>query len=446
MVIVYEIKDNYNYIFFPTHPIYTLLKKNILEYETIENIQYDIIEIIDIINKILYLIENKIKNSIESNTDITDIMDIKIICNVKYVNEIFSYGEITINLKQTLSIQFIINKNEFNSNIKFNIINYDNISKIFEILIKNNKSTIYSLKPKEIFNIICYEFPKETIIYNGEITYDSIFNKYEYNGMGKLYYQGNIIYDGIFYDGFIINNEKYTYGIHYNFLSNHFTWIGQIYINPYPHPIYYPRKIIKHGKGRYFINKQLIYKGDYHNDKFNGFGKLYHDDILIYEGTFMNGEYFGKGKLYKNNSLIYKGDFINGKFHGKGKYYKNNSLIYEGDFLNDKYFGKGKHYKDGLLIYEGDYINNLQNGWGKFYTECYNDTNIPKLFYEGNCTNGKFNGYGKYYYEHEIIYEGEFINNKFNGNGKFYINDKIMYDGKFTNGIPSINNTNNNPT
>ena len=45
--------------------------------------------------------------------------------------------------------------------------------------------------------------------------------------------------------------------------------------------------------------------------------------------------YNGKGKCYINGQLIYDGEFKNDFKHGKGKLYKNGQLVYEGLFKNN---------------------------------------------------------------------------------------------------------------
>lgn len=52
-------------------------------------------------------------------------------------------------------------------------------------------------------------------------------------------------------------------------------------------------------------------------------------------------EYNGYGKYYLNNNLIYDGQFKEGKYHGLGKEYKGNNVEYIGEFNYKKRKGYG---------------------------------------------------------------------------------------------------------
>ena len=69
-------------------------------------------------------------------------------------------------------------------------------------------------------------------------------------------------------------------------------------------------------------------------------------DILIFEGEYSNGERNGKGKEYMNYELIYKGEYFKGKrWNGKGKEFDNKgNLTFEGEHINGEKNGKGKEY------------------------------------------------------------------------------------------------------
>ena len=191
----------------------------------------------------------------------------------------------------------------------------------------------------------------------------------------------------------------------------------------------------KNGKGKnyFFYNGQLLFEGEYLNDKkwngigYNSKGKIIYEikngngprtdyderGNLLFQGEYLNGERNGKGKEYKGSIMLlkYNGEYLNGKKNGKGKeYFINNNLEFEGLYLNDKKWegkgydpsgnliyelkkGKGliKEYNEDILEYEGEYINGLRNGKGKEYDK---DGNV---IFEGEYINGLRHGKGKEY-------------------------------------------------
>ena len=82
------------------------------------------------------------------------------------------------------------------------------------------------------------------------------------------------------------------------------------------------------------------------NDKKNGNVKEYNSKgELEFEGEYVEGIRNGKGKEYYNNELIFEGEYSNNKrWNGKSKEYDKytDRLIYEGEYLNGERNGKGK--------------------------------------------------------------------------------------------------------
>ena len=228
---------------------------------------------------------------------------------------------------------------------------------------------------------------------------------------------------------------------------------------------------LKHGKGTlYYNDSNILYKGDFIEDKFEVYGEYHYNKSEHYVNQFKSGIMEEKGKLYdgdfiyhesKGNQLnIYKygnyylGEWKNGKKHGRGKIYsENNKVLFDGYFIDDKYFGnkiftyqKGEfyiggwknkkrdkgilYYENGNIKYEGDFVDDLFDGNGKYY--------YPSgyILYEGKYKMGKKMGKAKLYYENgNIEYDGDFSDDKFHGNGKlYYENGEIEYEGGFQNG------------
>ena len=119
------------------------------------------------------------------------------------------------------------------------------------------------------------------------------------------------------------------------------------------------------GKGDFYKDYELVYKGEYKECKYNGEGELFKDNKLIYKGTFKDDKYDGEGKLFKDSELIYEGTFKDDKYYtGTGKLFNNYYSLYEGDFKDGKYNGNGKLYRDGMAIYTGTFED------GKYYYTC----------------------------------------------------------------------------
>ena len=83
---------------------------------------------------------------------------------------------------------------------------------------------------------------------------------------------------------------------------------------------------------------------------------------IIYEDKGILKEYI-LGVNHKE--LLFEGEYLNDKRNGKGKeYIFGNELIFEGEYLNGKRWnGKGKEYNyNGKLEFEGEYLNGQKNG------------------------------------------------------------------------------------
>jgi len=82
---------------------------------------------------------------------------------------------------------------------------------------------------------------------------------------------------------------------------------------------YFNEDCEKIGKGTFNNFKtQNKYIGDYLKNQFNGYGKFYLNDNLIYDGQFKEGICHGLGKEYKGNNVNYIGEFNNNKRKGYG--------------------------------------------------------------------------------------------------------------------------------
>ena len=63
---------------------------------------------------------------------------------------------------------------------------------------------------------------------------------------------------------------------------------------------------LRHGKGIvYDKNSNIIYEGDFVDDKYEGYGKLIYENGSYYIGSFKNGIPHGEGRMYEKNDNNY---------------------------------------------------------------------------------------------------------------------------------------------
>ena len=277
----------------------------------------------------------------------------------------------------------IIRYNKFLQNkLSKNINSYKELSPVYRIIDKNGNVQEYDKKTNEL-------------IFEGKI------KNGKWNGLGKIYKDDKIIFEGIFLNGKEWEGKGTIY--YYNESINHFEkYIGNISEGK------------MNGEGK----------------KFSEYGRYVFEEYLEYEGNFMNGKKSGYGKEFNpKKDLIYEGEFLNDKRNGQGKEYRLDEIIFEGQFLKgEKWEGFGKEYSyDDNLIFEGEYKNGKRNGKGKKY---YNNKNNQIKFF-GNYLEGKKEGEGINYYQNgKIKFKGNYSKGgKLNGKG-YYINGELMYEIK----------------
>lgn len=283
---------------------------------------------------------------------------------------------------------------------------------------------------------------KESEGENAEIKEEKAETKEKKEIKGKI--EGNkIIYeDGKYYIGDIKDEKRHGKGIQYDKegeIIYEGDWIedkyegngkliekyGEYYIGQF-------KKGEKHGKGiKYYENEKKKYEGDFINNILEGKGIEYNDDgTKKFEGEFVAGVYEGEGKLYYHDGdLKYSGHWKDGKKNGKGiLYISKGKKEYEGDFFNDLFEGKGKYYNyyGGKLQYEGEWELNKRQGKGKIYDKdgkiiCEGDFESNE-YYIGEKKDGKKHGKGTLYLLSHMLsrYEGEFVNDLYEGKGKYF--------------------------
>jgi hypothetical protein len=149
-----------------------------------------------------------------------------------------------------------------------------------------------------------------------------------------------------------------------------------------------------------------------------------------------NQQYFTDKKLNNPTTAFshvpggkYKGDWYDNKKEGFGTLTYSNGDVYEGEFRADKREGKGtfykKHKKGGKLKkqYAGDWVADKREGRGVCLS--------VRGRYEGSWANNKQNGAGKMVYEDGEVYEGEWENGVRSGMGVLLLASGDKYEGMY---------------
>ena len=141
------------------------------------------------------------------------------------------------------------------------------------------------------------------------------------NGWGRQSRCNGEVFEGRFVNGLL--NGK---GIFLNGKSN--KYLGEF------------KDMKKWGKGK-LLTDEIIYEGDFNNDKIEGRGKIkIFKSGIEYEGTFINDNIEGAGIFKFLNGDIYEGEVKNGKIHGNGVYKYRNGKIKRGLFEDGKLVNK----------------------------------------------------------------------------------------------------------
>ena len=205
-----------------------------------------------------------------------------------------------------------------------------------------NKKLIYELKNGKSTNVVDYfGFESPDIV-----RYDS-----EKGFIYQYAYVRNLIFKGEYLNGNIwegkINNilDQYLLDVK----NGKFFWDDDEFTAEYSYGSW-------NGKGKEYKDNKLVFEGEYLNgNKWNGIGYEI-DSNKSYE--LKNGKGYFIHYFWIESNIIFKGEYINGKPNGKGKEYDDGKLVFEGEYLNGKRNGKGKEYnKEGEIIFEGEYSN-----------------------------------------------------------------------------------------
>tara|TARA_E500000178_G_scaffold351886_1_gene414014 strand:- start:46 stop:723 length:678 start_codon:yes stop_codon:yes gene_type:complete len=180
-------------------------------------------------------------------------------------------------------------------------------------------------------------------------------------------------------------------------------------------------------KGTFANDKGVKYTGEFGDDpgKRHGKGiliKTKNEDVATYKGQWKNDKFDGYGTLtIKSLGLKYTGKFKDGLRHGHGRefsYLKPNNTtdyeIYVGQFKNGNRDGRGNskgEIKEGnvKISYSGEWKNNKLHGQGKLLYR----SSIERISIEGEFKEGEVHGQTIVYKNGKLFGEGIVENNVF---------------------------------
>jgi hypothetical protein len=187
------------------------------------------------------------------------------------------------------------------------------------------------------------------------------------------------------------------------------------------------------GRGTYRFANGDTYEGDFHENRFHGFGTFtFAETKDVYSGEFLNGKKHGQGELH-TGEYDFKGTYMNDQKHRGTLNFKNGDE-FKGEFKNDVRCGHGtlKRKLTGEM-YDGQWANDKPNGQGSL---SFDDDFELRLQYVGSFQDGVFHGHGRMEYAHGGYYVGTWMHGSFHGHGELS-NAQGKFVGIFKHGAPS---------
>lgn len=151
-----------------------------------------------------------------------------------------------------------------------------------------------------------------------------------------------------------------------------------------------------------------VYKGEWQNNKKDGYGIQVWSNGNKYEGDWAKGFREGHGVFWikKDGKLRkqYAGNWKKGAKSGLGVYFYTDGSRYEGNWAEGMRQSRGTLFFANGDVYVGDWNQDKQSGFGTL-------TRANQDVYEGEWLGGKREGAGIYYYKSkDKIYDGEWVN------------------------------------
>ena len=235
----------------------------------------------------------------------------------KIKKQVFSY------LDNKPKLRIIINNKKIQNVLNIDINDYKKFNNCILSIDKNGKGVISSLSDNNL------------ILFEGE------YSNKKGNGKGIQYYNGEIIFEGIYKDGQKWNGKIKEHKLVYPSGNT------RLYDND-KKLIYegeYMNIIVKRKPQEYIYQYKLEFDGEYINGKFNGIMKKYNSqEMLLFEGKYVDGINNGDSIKYdESGNWLLKGEFPEGKiWNGQIRsFHTNGVLSFEGEFINGDVYGKG---------------------------------------------------------------------------------------------------------
>jgi internalin A len=201
-----------------------------------------------------------------------------------------------------------------------------------------------------------------------QVTYEGSFLNGLRNGFGKLYEDGNLVYEGEFALSLFEGKGKKYYP------NGKLNYEGDF------------SKGFMHGHGKlYREDGTLWYVAQFTNETIQGQGTIYFPDGHRLDVGFENGLPTGDGTYYFGDGTVrYVGGYKNGLRNGEGTiYYGNGVIMYEGEFIQSKFIKGKSYYEDGKLHYEGEMHEFEPEGMGVEYNR------DGTIYHQGQFHEGK---------------------------------------------------------
>ena len=305
-------------------------------------------------------------------------------------------GKGKLYLKDKIIIGFWLNDKMTNNGI----INYNNGDYYEGNIIKNKREGEGIIKYNN-GNIFKGSFINDIIngkgkLYNEQSTYEGDFNNNQKNGIGRITFNNNEFYEGEF-----INDKM-------------------------------------EGKGIYFFKNKRIFHGSFINNLPDKGKLLFSHSDNVYEGQIdKNGLRKGEGKIIYTNkkNIIYMGNWVDDKKKGKGILFyseRDYNIIIQNKKLIEEFPINIFKLNFTHSFYYGNFDNNLKNDYGILFT--YKNEKNPfynKTIYVGNFKNDIKFGRGYLFFKEGSFFKGFFNDNIDNEKeGTFYLNDNIQFTRK----------------
>jgi hypothetical protein len=105
------------------------------------------------------------------------------------------------------------------------------------------------------------------------------------------------------------------------------------------------------------MNEKILYIGEFHNGKMEGYGNIYQQSVLRFAGEFKDGKKNGFGRSLRENGEYSEGTYKNNKLNGFGTTLYRDGTRYVGEYKDGKFDGYGT-----MLMRDGSKFTGISRG------------------------------------------------------------------------------------